>query len=170
MTPIAPPNHPRKQGFARLTVLAGVAALGIGALAAPVSAQGLSDPEAVDRIIGSEVREQEVKSSAGDGRVIAAIEKLGDNLDAVRKITTLDRVDIVYLPQASRAEGGPAPEIATKLSEHSDSVDTLRHELQSNALLYHAINSKNVQISDVLAVEFDADATLVVFAAAKPSS
>tara|TARA_R110002020_G_scaffold145996_3_gene320414 strand:+ start:4611 stop:5105 length:495 start_codon:yes stop_codon:yes gene_type:complete len=137
--------------------------------AAPVGAQGLNDQEAVDRIVGSEVNEEEVRSEAGDERVIAAIEKLSDNIDIVRKVTTLDRVDIVYLPDSSRVEGGPPEKIATKLSEHSEAVDTLRRELEGNALLYHAINSKDVLIQDVLAIEFDGDKNMVIFAAAKPA-
>lgn len=137
--------------------------------AAPAGAQGLNDQEAVDRIIGSEVTEEEVRTDAGDERAIAAIENLGSTVDIVRKINNLDRVEIVYLPDSSRTEGGPPAKIATKLSEHSEAVDTLRHELEGNALLYHTINSKNILIRDVLAVEFDGDKSLIIFAAAKPA-
>ena len=142
--------------------------LAVSMNAAPVGAQGLNDQEAVDRIIGSEVTEEEVRTDAGDERAIAAIENLSSNIDIVRKINNLDRVEIVYLPDSSRAEGGPSAKIATKLSEHSEAVDTLRHELEGNALLYHAINSKNILIRDVLAVEFDGEKNLIIFAAAKP--
>ena len=110
-----------------------------------------------------------MRSEAGDDRVITAIENLSENIDIVRKLTTLDRVDIVYLPDSSALEGGPPAEIATKLAEHSETVDSLRRELESNALLYHAINSKNVLIQDILAIEFDGEKNLVIFAAAKPA-
>jgi len=134
----------------------------------PLGAQGVVEQEAVDRIVGSEVNEEEVRSDAGDDRVITAIENLSENIDIVRKLTALDRVDIVYMSDSSQIEGGPPAKIADKLTEHSETVDNLRRELESNALLYHAINSKNVLIQDVLAVEFDGEKTLVIFAAAKP--
>ncbi|MDP3525255.1 MAG: hypothetical protein Q8S27_11795 [Hoeflea sp.] len=149
--------------------LASTAFLAASLISLPLGAQGVADQEAVDRIVGSEVNEEQVRSEAGDDRVIVAIENLAENIDIVRKITTLDRVDIVYMPGSSQIEGGPPAKIAAKLSEHSETVDTLRRELEGNALLYHAINSKNVLVQDVLAVEFDGEKSLIIFAAAKPA-
>ena len=163
MTKISTMTGPRMHQIAAAMLLAA------SVHAAPVNAQGLNDQEAVDRIIGSEVNEEEVRSEAGDERVITAIEKLSENIEVVRKVTSLDRVDIVYLPDSSRVEGGPPEKIATTLSEHSETVDTLRRELEGNALLYHAINSKNILIQDVLAIEFDGDKNMIIFAAAKPA-
>jgi len=147
--------------------LAAMAFLAASVHSLPLGAQGVVEQEAVDRIVDSEINEEEVRSGASDERVITAIENLGENIDIVRKLTTLDRVEIVYLPDSSAMEGGPPAEIATKLTEHSETVDSLRRELESNALLYHAINSKNVLIQDILAIEFDGGKTLVIFAAAK---
>lgn len=135
----------------------------------PLGAQDLNDEEAIDRIIGSEVREEQVQSAAGDDRVITAMDKSGENTEIVRKVTNLERVDIVFLPGASAVEGGPPPKIAAKLSENSETVKSLRRELEANALLYHALNSRNVLIDDILAIEFDGDKRVTVFAAAKPS-
>ncbi|WP_052161126.1 hypothetical protein [Hoeflea sp. BAL378] len=163
MTTISALTGSRLQRFAAMVLLAA------SVQAAPVHAQGVTDQEAVDRIVGSQVNEEEVRSEAGDERVIAAIEKLSDNIDIVRKITALDRVDIVYMPDSSRIEGGPPEKIASKLSEHSETVATLRRELEGNALLYHAINSKNILVQDVLAIEFDGEKNLIIFAAAKPA-
>ncbi|KJS09083.1 MAG: hypothetical protein VR78_16905 [Hoeflea sp. BRH_c9] len=149
--------------------LAATAFLAVSVHSLPLGAQGVTDQEAVDRIVGSEVHEEEVRTDSGDDRVIIAIENLSENIDIIRKLTTLDRVDIIYMPDSSRAEGGPPAKIATKLTEHSETVDNLRRELEGNALLYHAINSKNVLIQDVLAIEFDGEKNLVIFAAAKPA-
>ncbi|MBU4527635.1 MAG: hypothetical protein KUA43_11500 [Hoeflea sp.] len=149
--------------------LAATAFLAISGYSLPLGAQGVAEQEAVNRIVGSEVNEEQVRSQAGDDRVIVAIENLSENIDTIRKLTTLDRVDIVYMPDSSQIEGGPPAKIADKLTEHSETVDSLRRELEGNALLYHAINSKNVLIQDVLAVEFDGDKNLVIFAAAKPA-
>ncbi|MEQ8481747.1 MAG: hypothetical protein RIC18_13900 [Hoeflea sp.] len=148
-----------------------------GVLAALVSApsamaqSSVSDQQAapVDRIIDSDVREDQVQSSDDSDRVIAAIEQAGENTSLVRKVTDLDRVDIVFMPDSAAVEGGPPPEIATKLDENSESIEGLRRELESNALLYHAINSRNLLITDVVGIEFDGDKHMVIFAAAKPS-
>jgi hypothetical protein len=139
---------------------------------APAMAQtGASDQQAdpVERIVDSEVHEEQVRSADDADRVIAAIEQASENTSLVRKVTDLDRVDIVFMPDSAAVEGGPPPEIATKLDENSESIDGLRRELESNALLYHAINSRNILITDVVGIEFDGDKHLVIFAAAKPS-
>jgi len=149
--------------------LAATAFLAASVHSLPLGAQGVTDQEAVDRIVGSEVHEEEVRTDSGDDRVVAAIENLSDYIDIVRKLTSLDRVDIVYMPESSRVEGGPPAKIAAKLTEHGETVDNLRRELEGNALLYHAITSKNVLIQDVLAIEFDGEKNLVIFAAAKPA-
>ncbi|WP_420408492.1 hypothetical protein [Hoeflea sp.] len=132
---------------------------------------GASDRQAasVDRIINSEVHEDQVRAADDTDRVIAAIEQASESTSRVRKVTDLDRVDIIFMPDSAATEGGPPPEIATKLDENSESIDGLRRELESNALLYHAINSHNLLITDVVGIEFDGDKRMVIFAAAKPS-
>ncbi|MEQ8305453.1 MAG: hypothetical protein RIA09_02745 [Hoeflea sp.] len=138
----------------------------------PAMAQtSASDQQAapVDRIIDSEVHEEQVQTADDSDRVIAAIEKASENTSLVRKVTDLDRVDIVFMPDSAAVEGGPPAEIATKLDENSESIDGLRRELESNALLYHAINSRNILITDVVGIEFDGEKHMVIFAAAKPS-
>ena len=73
----------------------------------------------------------------------------------VRKTSNLDKVDIVFLTDAAATEGGPPPEIEAKVKEHEADIAELRKELEGNAMLYHAIDSRRVLLRDVLAVEFD---------------
>lgn len=140
----------------------------LGATGMPVQAQGIDTPGAVETIIGSDVHEEEVTAEAETERVVAAIEKSTENIENVRKVTNLDRLDIVFLSDAATTEGGPPEEIAAKLDEYSEEIGDLRHELEGNAMLYHAINSRNVLIRDVLAIEFDDQNRAVIYAAAKP--
>ena len=121
-----------------------------------------------ETIIGSEVTEEQVEAAAEPERVIAAIEKTAENISTVRTTTALDKVDIVFLPDAAITEGGPPKEIADKIEERKGEIAKLRQELEGNAMLYHAIDSRQVLMRDVLAVEFE-DAGVVIYAAAKPA-
>lgn len=135
---------------------------------AALFAQGLENKEAIQKIIGSDVQEEETEAAADPGKVIAAIEKTGDNISMVRKTSKLDKVDIVFLTDSAITEGGPPPEIEAKVKEHKAEVAELRGEIEGNAMLYHAIESRQVLIRDVLAVEFDGSNGVVIYAAAKP--
>jgi hypothetical protein len=130
-------------------------------------AQGTESKEAVDTIIGTEVQEEESQASADAGKVIAAIEKTRDQIALVRKTSSLDKVDIVFLADAAATEGGPPPEIETKVKEHEADINELRQEIESNAMLFHAIDSRQILMRDVLAVEFDGANGVVIYAAAQ---
>ena len=141
----------------------------LAATAAELNAQGLENTETVDRIIGSEVKQEETRTSAEAGRVSIAIDRTRENIGTVRKTSKLDKVDIVFLTDAARSEGGPPPAIETKIKQHQDDIAELRKEIEANALLFNAIDSRRVAAEDVLAVEFDDPGKVVIYAAAKPS-
>ena len=136
---------------------------------APAVAQGLDAEGAIDTIVGSEIKEEQADAAADAGKVIAAIDKTEENTSTVRKLTNLDQVEIVFLADAAQTEGGPPPEIEAKIEEHSEQIDELRQELEGNAMLYHAIDSREILLRDVLAVEFDNQNGVVIYAAAKPA-
>jgi hypothetical protein len=137
--------------------------------AGPVGAQSL-DGKTVDSIVGSTVKEDETTAAANEDKVIAAIDKTAENTGMVRKTSNVDQVDIVFLSDTARSEGGPPAKIAEKIVQHETEIAELRLEIEANALLYHAIDSRRVLIGDVLAVEFDDGAKkVVVYAAAKPA-
>jgi len=153
----------------RRAVIAPLAAMMIFAVAPGYAQQSPATREALDTIIGTEVQEEEVEAAADPGRVISAIEKTGESISLVRKASNLDRVDIVFLADAVQAEGGPPPEIAEKIKEHESEIAELRKEIEGNAMLYHAVDSRQILMRDVLAVEFDDANGVVIFAAAKPA-
>ncbi|PBC05604.1 hypothetical protein [Mesorhizobium sp. WSM3860] len=119
-------------------------------------------------IVDSDVRQEEALSKTDAGKVTTAIDRTRDNIGTVRKTTKLDSVDIVFLTDAARSEGGPPPAIENKVKQHQEDVAELRQEIEANALLFNAIDSRRVQAEDVLAVEFDNPGKVVIYAAAKP--
>ncbi|MGD9920880.1 MAG: hypothetical protein AB7V13_05445 [Pseudorhodoplanes sp.] len=147
-----------------------VALVLIAMSAAPaLHAQGLQDSETIDKIIGSKVQEEQVEAAADMDRVIKAIETTADSIGTVRKTTALDLVDIVFLTDAAASEGGPPAAISAKLEEHKEEIAQLRQELEGNALLYHAIDSRQILLRDILAVEFFGR-DVVIYAATKPAN
>ena len=131
-------------------------------------AQPLTNDKPVSVIVDSTVRQEETSSKAEAGKVIKAIDRTRENIGTVRKTTKLDTVDIVFLADAARSEGGPPPAIEDKVKQHKDDVAELRQEIEANALLFNAIDSRRVLAEDVLAVEFDNPGKIVIYAAAKP--
>lgn len=146
-------------------------AAGMLALAAATSslAQGINAPESVEAIVGSQVDEKEASAAADPARVVEAMEKARDNAAAVRKVTEVAAVEIIYLADAAATEGGPPAEIQAKLVQRQEDIEALRREIEGNALLYHAINSRQVLMRDILALEIDGDKHVTVYAAAKPA-
>jgi hypothetical protein len=155
--------EPRRLTMAvALLVLAAMAASGL-------HAQGLQNPETIDKIIGSEVQEEQVEAAADMDRVIKAIEMTADSISTVRKATALDKIDIVFLTDAAATEGGPPAAISAKLVEHKEEIVQLRQELEANAMLYRAIDSRQILLRDILAVEF-VGRDVVIYAATKPAN
>ncbi|RUZ29762.1 hypothetical protein EN949_02805 [Mesorhizobium sp. M7A.F.Ca.US.007.01.2.1] len=154
----------------RMQAVAAMTFLAAAGPAAGLQAQGLESTETVNRIVGSQVKQEEAKANTEAGNVNTAIDRTRENIGTVRKTSKLDKVDIVFLTDAARSEGGPPPEIETKVKQHQDDITELRKEIEANALLFNAIESRRVQAQDVLAVEFDNPGKIVIYAAAKPSN
>jgi len=144
------------------------ATLFVAAPHAASSAQPLDSNKPAAAIVDSDVRQEETLSRTEAGKVITAIDRTRENIGTVRKTTKLDTVDIVFLTDAARSEGGPPPAIENKVKQHKDDVAELRQEIEANALLFNAIDSRRVMAEDVLAVEFDNPGRIVIYAAAKP--
>ncbi|RWO83279.1 MAG: hypothetical protein E5Y61_15790 [Mesorhizobium sp.] len=153
-----------------LHMMAATAFLAASAPQAGLNAQGLEGPETQNKIIGSEVGQEETNTAVEAGKVTTAIERTRENIGAVRKTSKLDKVDIVFLTDAARTEGGLPPAIESKVEQHQEEIAELRDEIEANALLFNAIDSRRVQTEDVLAVEFDDPGKVVIYAAAKPPS
>lgn len=143
---------------------AAVASLLAWAPGMPSLAQGLDADGAIDAIVGSDITTGEEPVLADAARIVAAIEKTSDNAAEVRKRFTLDRVDIVFLPDFDEE----TTEIDEKLSEFAQQIEELRTEIQGSALFYHAVDSRAVALTDIIAVEFDGDNATIFVAGRDP--
>jgi hypothetical protein len=155
-----------KRYFRAVTMVAALAALW------PLEAgfaQGTRNEQAIDAIIGSQVHEEVTSAATEPEKVIAAIEKTAESTAAVRTASKLDTVDIVFLTDSAKTEGGPPPPVEAKVREHKHDIEQLRDEIEGNAMLYHALDSRQVLVQDVLAVSFDDANGVVIYAAAKPA-
>ncbi|MDH6231101.1 preprotein translocase subunit SecF [Mesorhizobium soli] len=131
-------------------------------------AQGLENQKAIDKIIGSQVQEEQAQAEVDADRIIAAIENSAAASSEVRKTSDLEKVEIVFLPDVVKK--GLPPKIDAKLKEHEKEVGALRKDLEGNAMLFHAIDSHAVLMRDVLAVEFNGQKSVIIYAAAaKPA-
>jgi hypothetical protein len=123
-------------------------------------AQGLDAEGAIDTIVGSDVKTGELKAATDEGRILAAIEKSTENAADVRKRFSIDDVEIVFLPDV-----GEDTAVEAKLEEFKDGVAALREAIQGSAIFYHAIDSRSVLLTDVVAVEFNDQNGVAIFVA-----
>ena len=130
-------------------------------------AQPVSD-ETVDAIVGSPVAEHQANAKADESRILAAIDKSAENAGLVRKTSKADKLDIVFMADAAAIEGGPPAAIEARIEMRADEIRTLRQEIEGNAMIFHAIESRQILPGDVLAVEFDGTERITIYAAAKP--
>ena len=147
--------------------IAAAAFLAATAAQPSLAQSGLGNEQAIDTIVGTDVGEEESEAATDSGKVIAAIEKTRDSIGRIRKTSTLDKVDIVFLADAAATEGGPPPEIEAKVKQHEADIAELRQELEGNAMLYHALDSRQIMVRDILAVDFDDSNGVVIYAAAR---
>lgn len=142
-------------------------ALPLALTALPASAQGVADPQSIDKIIGTDVTEEEKSTADDEEQILRAIDMTVDNTARVRKVSSLNTVDIVFLADSARTEGGPPPRIEAKVKEREKEIVELRQEIEGNAMLYHAIQSRQILPADVLALEFSGTDSVIIYAAAK---
>ena len=145
--------------------IAALACLALTSTTPPFFAQGLGNEQAIDTIIGSEVEEQQSNAGEEAGKVVAAIEKTQEAIATVRKISNVGKLEIIYLPGA--AEDNAPPAIREAVARHENDIDELRKEIEGNAMLFHAIDSRSLLIRDVLAIDVAAADEVVIYAAAR---
>lgn len=136
---------------------------------APVSqlvAQGLNTEEAIEAILGSSVNTTEEHLADDEDRIIAAIERTPENTSEVRRRFNVDRIDIVFVPEFGEEETA----VETKAAEFDVQIAELRNEIQGSAIFYHAVDSRSVLLTDVIALEFDDDNGVTIFVAGSEPS
>lgn len=138
-----------------------LAAMIILAPAGQLVAQGLDTKEAIEAILGSSVNTTEEPLAEDEDRIIAAIERTSENTGEVRKRFNMDRIDIVFVPEFGEEETA----VEAKAAEFQVQITELHNEIQGSAIFYHAVDSRSVLLTDVIALEFDDDNGVTIFVA-----
>lgn len=133
-------------------------------------AQGLDAEGAIDTIVGSNVTTGEKRAAADGQRIVAAIENSARAAAEVRRKFSLDRVEIVFLPDLGGDADDGATEVEAKLREFGPQVTELRESIQGSAMFYHAVDSRSVALGDVVALEFGDDNDVTIFVRGKDPS
>lgn len=139
--------------------VAALALVMVIALQSPLFAQGLKSEEAIDAIVGSEVKTEEVEPETASERIIAAIGITTQNAERVRKTFSLEELDIVLLPDLEKK----GQSIAKAIAEHEKEIAILREAIEGSALFFHAVDSRSIQVRDVVALDYGDDGTVTIF-------
>lgn len=126
-------------------------------------AQGLNAESTIDAIVGSEVTTGEEAVAADQERIVAAIDNTRDNIAEVRKRFSIDHVEIVFLPDFDKEE----TVVDAKMAELKPEIAQLRSEIQGSAIFYHAVNSRQVLLNDIIALDFDDKNGVTIFVAGR---
>ncbi|WP_274423616.1 hypothetical protein [Chelativorans sp. YIM 93263] len=122
-------------------------------------AQGLDNEEAIDKIIGSDVKTEETNKGDQSERVVAAIDNTLQNAEAVRKAFSLDTLEIVFLSDIGQENGA----IEEAIASHETEIASLRQSIEGSAMFYHAVDSRDILLRNIVAVEFGEDDTVTIF-------
>jgi hypothetical protein len=152
----------------RMHALAAIAFVAALAPGLSLQAQSLDNPDTVKAIVGSPVQEEQRAAAESQTKIIAAIGQASQSADMVRKTTEVDKIDIVFLADSTASQGGLPAAIAKAVETHKADLAELRNEVEGNAILYHAADSRHVLMRDIIAVEFKDPRNVVIYAAANP--
>ena len=156
MSIIAVRDKPHLIHLAFATALLFSAAPGV-----PLMAQGLETEGAVEAIVGSDVNTGQEDVAADEERIVASIEQTRDNIARVRRSFNVDGVQIIFLPDLNDQETA----VDAKMQEFASDIAELQSEIQGSAIFYHAINSRRVLVTDVVAIEFGEGNNATIFVA-----
>lgn len=125
-------------------------------------AQGLESEGAIETIVGGEVNTEEKSAQAESKRVLASI---GNSLEAAQKVRrafNIDEVDIIFLPEVGEGVSG----IAEAREANAEAIEELQLAIEGSAIFYHALDSREILVRDVVALEFgEDDLTATIFVA-----
>lgn len=151
----APARIRRRIGGLAASVL--VAAL----IAGPVAAQDFQRPDAAENIADSEISVEDTNAAERTDELLQTIGTLPESVDRIKIITNMEKIDVVYL---SDLVGENAPtEIAEAIEASEDRILQLQKAIESSAIFYNALTSREVNISDVVSIRLsEPDATIFV--------
>ena len=92
-------------------------------------------------------------------RIIEAIQNTAESVQEVRRRFNLNEVAIVLLSDIDK----PDNPVAEAVEVNREAIDELRVAIEGSAMFFHAIDSRNILLQNVLAMEFDED-DVIIFA------
>ena len=151
-------NNTKARDYGRLSALAGIALLVAGSSSVPAIAQGLDSETAIQTIVGSDVETTEVPIKEVGDRLVAAIDNVTANTQEVRRRFNLGEVGIVTVLDDDTAG---AVAVAESIEARQLEISDLRIAIEGSAMFYHAVNSRRILLSDIIALEFEGDDVLI---------
>lgn len=127
-------------------------------------AQGLESEESIDRIVGSDVKTEEIRAKTDAERIVSAISNTRENAEKVRKTFSLDVLDIVFVPDIGEEESA----IDEAIAQNEIEIQTLREGIEGSALFYHAVDSRSIMVRDIIAMEYGDDDKVTIFVRGAP--
>ncbi len=140
---------------------AAIAGLFAAGVPSPLMAQGVANEDAIETIVDAPVSTEEKQIDELQSRIADAIKASTENARQVRKLFSIDKLDIVFVPELAN-DGMP---LADLMDQHADGIEELRTAIEGSAMFYHAVDSRSVQLRDVIAVEIGDGGDVTIFAA-----
>lgn len=122
----------------------------------PVDAQGLESEKAIDAIVGSEVKTDEARKDGDIDRVVKAITNSRQSAELARKAYNIDSLELIFVPEID--EG-----LAKVLQENESDIQVLRESIEGSAIFYHAIDSRSIILTNIIAAEFVDGSNVTIF-------
>lgn len=137
-------------------LMAAVALIMVSVARFPVIAQGLESEGAIDAIIGSDVKTDEVHQDSDLKRVMDAIVNSRHSAELARKAFNIDSLEIVFVPAISE-------DLARVLEENDADIKVLRESIEGSAIFYHAVDSRSIMLTNIIAAEFGEGSDVTIF-------
>lgn len=96
------------------------------------------------------------------GSVISSINSAGANAEQIRALSPVSSVNVVEIDSLAGGEQGRAVENA--VSRNETGIDDLRAAIETNAGIKAELDSRGVDMNDVIAAQADASGNVTVFA------
>ncbi len=142
-------------------LVAAFAAAGLVAVSQVAAAQGLESEDAISTIVGSEVKTEQATAEVETPRILSAIENTPESIEKVRRAFNLGEIEIVFVPGLGTEE----TVVAQAVLDNHDRLQDLRRAIEGSAIFYHAIDSHQIMLRDVIAAEFGEENTVTIFVA-----
>lgn len=142
--------------WSRLAPVIALLFVAMGSNRFPAAAQGLEREGAIDAIIGSDVKTDEVSKEGDIQRVADAIANAHQAAELARKAYNIDSLEIVFVPEVDE-------ELAKVIQEHQSDVTLLRESIEGSAIFYHAVDSRSIMLTNIIAAEFSKDTEVTIF-------